>query len=79
MPAPVRRYKASMSTHQQCELASVRLQHVLSFFERVYAKLAVVISVNVALVRVLTTQLEALTEIPVYCRVPPPCMAFRAH
>lgn len=54
-----------MNTQEQYELAWVRLQHVLSFFDRVDTKLSVVLGVNVALLGVATTQLEVLKEISI--------------
>ncbi|GFE87310.1 Pycsar system effector family protein [Steroidobacter agaridevorans] len=52
-----------MNAQEQYELAWARLTHVLSFFDRVDTKLSVVLGVNVALLGVLTTQMEALKEI----------------
>lgn len=55
----------NMNPQEQYDLAWDRLQHVLSFFDRVDTKLSVVLGVNVALLGLLTTQMETLKEVSI--------------
>jgi hypothetical protein len=54
-----------MNAHEHYSLAWDRLQHVLASFDRVDTKLSVVLGVNIALLGVLTTQMESLKEISI--------------
>lgn len=55
-----------MSAEDAYELAWTRLQHVLSFFERVDTKQSVVLGIDVALLGVLATQFVAIKDVSVF-------------